>query len=151
VTFRNKDIPNSLVFKYSKDSHNSHVVYRPKVEVRLSNGQESITLVMLVDSGADMSLIPSYIADILNLKITEKRTSESASEKFETGVSEVHIELKKGNRRIKLGKMPILVTLDADKNLNTNLLLGRNNFFKKFDIVFRENTLKILLKKPKNS
>lgn len=150
MTFRSKSVPNSLVFKYVKDIRDDKFVYRPKIEVILSNGEESISLVMLLDSGADTSLIPLYIAETLNLKITDKVTSKSASEDFETGVSEVHVDLKKGNRIIKLGRMPVLVNLEKDNKKNTHLLLGRNNFFKKFDIIFRENTLRILLKKPKN-
>lgn len=142
--------PNSLVLKYVKETHENKIVYRPKVEVILSNGEESIALVMLVDSGADTSLIPIYIAETLNLEITDTMTSKSASQEFETGISEVHVDLKKGNKIITLGIMPVLVNLDKDKKRNTHLLLGRNNFIKKFDIIFRENTVKILLKKPKN-
>lgn len=150
MVFRNRNIPNSLVLKYVKETLKDKVVYRPKIEVILSNGEESISLVMLVDSGADTSLIPLYIAETLNLKFTDTMTSTSASEDFETGISEVHVDLKKGNKIIKLGRMPVLVNLDTDMKRNTHLLLGRNNFFKKFDITFRENTLRIVLKKPKN-
>jgi hypothetical protein len=148
LSFRAKDIPNSLNFKYVKDIHKGQVIYRPKVEIRLSNGEQKITLVMLIDSGADVSLIPSSIAEVLKLKISDRQESKSASGDFRTGKSEVKMELRKGIKSYDLGVMPIMVALDSDKT-GSNMLLGRSNFFKKFDITFRENIFRILLKKPK--
>ena len=56
---------------------------------------------MLVDSGADTSLIPLEIAEILELKLTDKRISNSVSVPFKTMLSEVSAELLKGLKVIK--------------------------------------------------
>jgi hypothetical protein len=88
VNFRGNHRKPTLSFKYIKEKHKESYVYRPRVEIRLSNGNQSIKLVMLVDSGADTSLIPLEIAEILELKLTDKRISNSASGPFETMLSE---------------------------------------------------------------
>lgn len=153
MNFRNKLTNSALTFRYIKDYHKTSFVYRPRVEMRLSNGDHSIRIVMLIDSGADVTLIPKEIAEILNLDLTtgEKIQSFSASEKFETIGKEINTELIKGTKAINLGKMEVRISLKEAhaESLNSHALLGRNHFFKKFDITFRENTFKIILKKPK--
>lgn len=153
MKFRDK-LPNgALTFKYIKDQHKGIVVARPRVEIRLRNGDNSFKLAMLVDSGADVTLIPLEVAEILELDLSSKNMieSSSASGKFQTIGREVNAELIKGTRNIDLGLMPVRVSLQKSHEgmSNSHSLLGRSHFFKKFDITFRENTFKIILKKPK--
>lgn len=67
--FARQSIP-SLTFDYLKDKYVTQdkkeiFIHRPRVEIRLSNGQQNIKLPMLVDSGADITLIPLEVADIV--------------------------------------------------------------------------------------
>lgn len=153
MNFRNKSPNGALTFKYTKEEHKGKTIYRPRVEIRLSNGINSIKIVMLVDSGADVSFIPKEVAETLELDIItgEKIIASSASEKFETMAKIVDAELIKGSKKINIGKMEVRVSLKESHTdtLNSHALLGRSSFFKKFDITFRENTFKIILKKPK--
>jgi hypothetical protein len=148
---RNAFVNHALTFKYIKDIHKGNFVYRPRVEIRLSKKENSFKLAMLVDSGADISLIPLEVAEILELELKDKVSSSSASGHFETCASTVNAELIKGNKPYDLGRMDIRVPTKKihEKNLNSHALLGRSLFFNKFDITFRENTFKIILKKPK--
>lgn len=144
--------PKSLVFKYTKEELRGGTIYRPRVEIRLSNGNNSIKIIMLIDSGADVSFIPKEIAEVLELDLTtgEKIKASSASEQFEVVRKEVHAELIKGTKVISLGMMDVRIPLkNHTDSTNSHNLLGRNHFFRKFDITFRENTFKIILKKPK--
>ena len=131
VNFRGNHRKPTLSFKYIKEKHKESYVYRPRVEIRLSNGNQSIKLAMLVDSGADTSLIPLEIAEILELKLTDKRISNSASGPFETMLSEVSAELLKGYKSYKIGKIPVLISINKKNNSNgmtPHTLLGRSHF-----------------------
>ena len=149
---RDSFVNHALTFKYIKDIQKGSIKYRPRVEIRLSNKEKSIKLAMLVDSGADISLIPFEVAEILELELKDKIKSSSASGHFDTYASTVNSELIKGNNKTyNLGSMDVRVSTNKihETNLNSHALLGRSLFFTKFDITFRENTFKIILRKPK--
>ena len=102
----------ALTFKYVKDSFEGKTIPRPRVEIRLKNGDKTFRIAMLVDSGADTSFIPLEIAEILDLKLSEKNNkSRSASGPFETKESIIEAEIIKGNTTIPIGKMPVIVPI----------------------------------------
>jgi hypothetical protein len=155
MRFTRQDIPSVLTYRYAADKHVDSSkqihVYRPKVEIRLSNREKSFKIAMLVDSGADVTLIPLEIADILGLDLGKQIESYSASDKFVTQASKVNAELLKGVKSYDLGEMEVRVPVKKIQSgiITSYALLGRSHFFKIFDVTFRENTLKILLKRPK--
>ncbi len=106
---------------------------------------------MLVDSGADTSFIPLEVAEILELDLTKRKTSRSASGPFETSITFAIGELIKGTKSIPLGPITLIVPTKKidDDNLDNYALLGRKEFFKKFDVTFRDNTRKLILRPPK--
>jgi hypothetical protein len=143
----------TLTFRYVNETFQGNLVARPKVEIRLSNGDKSLKIAMLVDSGADISFLPLEVAEILDLKLSDKKKSRSASGLFETALSTVNAELIKGTQRIPLGLMDVRIptkkTDDQSGNPDTFALLGRKEFFRKFDITFRETTHRLILRPPK--
>lgn len=151
--FRFRGHPRTLTFKYVRDTLEGKIVYRPRVEIRLSNGDRNFRIAMLVDSGADTSFIPLEVAEILNLKLSEKKKSRSASGPFETAQSTVNADLIKGTQRIPLGQIVVIVPTKKidDENLDTYALLGRKEFFRKFDVTFREASHKLILRLPKRN
>lgn len=108
---------------------------------------------MLVDSGADTSFIPLEVDEILDLDLTKRKTSRSASGPFETSITSAYAELVKGTELIPLGMVVLIVPTDKidDENLDNYTLLGRKEFFRKFDVTFRENIRKLILRPPKRS
>ncbi len=150
---RNNHTNSALTFDYIKEKYGGILIPRPRVEIKLSNGNKSFKTAMLVDSGADTSLLPMEIAQILELDLNsgDRIESSSASGKFTTVRKEVNAELVKGTKTIKLGIMPVLISLrDSHENIsNSHALLGRSLFFRKFDITFRENSFKLILRKPR--
>lgn len=151
MNFRVRKSSRTLTFKYVDDRYDGKVVPRPRVEIRLNNGDKSFKVAMLVDSGADTSFIPKEVADILGLQLSEPKTSRSASGPFETSKGTVKAELIKGNQKISLGEIPVTVptkTIDGN-NLESYALLGRVPFFRQFDVTFRETTRKLVLRSPK--
>lgn len=151
MNFRARKSSRTLTFKYVNDRYDGKIVPRPRVEIRLMNGTNNFRIAMLVDSGADTSFIPKEVADILQLKLSDPKTSRSASGPFQTAQSTVKAELIKGIGSIPLGEMPVIVPLKAidNNNLESYALLGRFPFFRQFDVTFRETTRKLVLRSPK--
>lgn len=150
--FRDREKPKVITFKYVRDKFNNIIVPRPRVEIVLRNGEKVFRLVMLVDSGADTSFIPLEVAEILELKLGKTHTSRSASGPFETAQSQCHAALAKGISVISLGDLPLTIPTQKidDQNVLSYALLGRRPFFNLFDVTFRENSLEIILRKPKD-
>ena len=134
-----------------KDRRDGKVIERPRVEMQLSNGDRFFRLVMLVDSGADTSFIPLEVAEILGLKLDGARTSRSASGPFKTTGASCKVELIRRGKAVPLGDMNFVIPTKKldDGNVTNYALLGRIPFFNYFDITFRENSRKIILRKPK--
>ncbi len=149
--FRERKIPNTISFRYVKDKQDGKIIARPRLEMLLRNGDRVFRLVMLVDSGADTSFIPLEVAEILELKLGEVKTSRSASGPFETTSATCQVELVKGGKPIPLGEMLFVIPTKKldDENITSYALLGRGPFFNYFDITFRENDGKLILRKPK--
>lgn len=149
--FRDIKIPNTITFKYVTDKRDGKTIKRPRVEILLKNGDKVFRLVMLVDSGADTSFIPLEVAELLELKLGEVKKSRSASGPFETTNSTCEIELVKRGNNIPLGQIPVVIPTKKidDTDVSSYALLGRFPFFSFFDITFRENSGKLILRKPK--
>jgi len=105
----------------------------------------SIEVVALLDSGADNTVVPKDLADLLGLQVE--------STDIETGGIGGKVKVKKSRLRFALKgdretyqlDVPALVLQDSSADVP--LLLGRNGFFEQFHITFRQNEEKIILKK----
>lgn len=103
---------------------------------------------MLVDSGADTSFLPLEVADILGLKLSEKlHTSRSASGPFETKHASGEAEILRGDRAIPIGTIHVTVPVAKvnEQYMTSYALLGRDSFFQKFDVTFRDKSRKLIL------
>jgi len=113
----------------------------PSIPVAIK-GTESIDVVGLLDSGADISAIPKSIAEIIGLDLSGKRSNaDGIGGKVEAIDSKVYINIKKGHENYNF-QIPVKVIL-AD---NIPIILGREGFFNKFIIYFDQSELKVTLK-----
>lgn len=129
------------------ERYEGKVVFRPKIEVALKNKGKAIRLVMLVDSGADTSFLPLEVAELLELKLSEKtHISRSASGPFETKHALVQAEIRR-DARLPIGTLRVTVPVSKmdEKYAMNYALLGRDPFFKKFDVPFRDGSRKLVL------
>ncbi|MCK5616059.1 retroviral-like aspartic protease [Candidatus Pacearchaeota archaeon] len=102
-----------------------------------------MNVIALVDSGADCSVIPMGLAEILDLDLTgQKQDSFGFGGKMECVESHVQISLKQNHEKHEF-KIPILVSSDD----SCPIILGRNKFFDKFKITFDSKHQKLILKK----
>lgn len=151
IHFRYRSIP-----RWTKDGKPIHVK-KPAIEVTLRKNAErkdpetnrEIRINALVDSGADYSFLPLEIANGLRLDI------DKSENKILTIAGEVSVYTAKVFVEIpRSGKLPVqvgFVTVDIMPNEVGSkfphfVILGRKDFFEKFEVTFNEPNQFITLK-----
>ena len=81
----------SFTLDYTRDYLGGVEHYRPRIPVRLQNGEFQFLTAMVVDSGADVSLIPAEIADVLHPNLGSPETSIGPAGKFSVRRSSVEL------------------------------------------------------------
>jgi len=133
----------ALTFKYKLEQYGHSKIKRPWVPVTLYHKDKKQDVAMLLDSGADSTLIPLGLAKYLGLDLTgEKDTTQGVGGNIETIQSKVSIKIGRGSEIHKLTNVPVIVADNDDW-----LILGRRGFFNKFNITFKENETKIIIRK----
>ena len=134
MSFRYKEIkrPNGIIIK------------APYIPITLKSEKESLDFIGLIDSGADISVIPREAADILGLKIEKEDEATGIGGKAKTSDSHLNIKIQKGHEKCEF-RLPIKILLQ--ENSEIPILLGRLEFFDNFNIIFEQSEQRVLLKK----
>jgi len=133
----------ALTFRYKKGPKG---VYRPYVELILSNAERFKKVACLLDSGADTSFIPKAFAEYLNLDLSSKpEESKGVMGPFDTILSYMTVIIPKARPRIILPRVPVRVPVED--RFDPMFLIGRNGFFDEFEITFREHKREVKLKR----
>ncbi|MBI2208119.1 aspartyl protease family protein [Candidatus Woesearchaeota archaeon] len=107
-------------------------------------GKETFETIALLDSGADISAMPSSVAEILGLDLKGKRTpAYGIGGKVDSVEVSVNVLVEKGHEKYNFN-MPVKVILG---NYDFPILLGRAGFFSKFVVSFDQSQEKVTLKK----
>jgi len=106
------------------------VIARPVAKVVL---EHRFPQWMYVDSGADISLIPFSVGNLIGLTRTKKDRPQRISG---IGRSSVPIVVKKVSMRLGALEFPARVAWSQIEDVP--LLLGRLDVFQRFDVTFRE-------------
>ena len=138
----------TIIFRYkSVKRPDGTQVKTPSIPILLK-GEETIQVIALLDSGADISAIPKSTAEVLGLDLSWKRTfAFGIGGKVDSIETEVNITLEKGHEKYSFA-IPIKVILD---DYDLPILLDRNGFFNRFIISFDQNSEKVTLKWIGNS
>ncbi|NCN87087.1 hypothetical protein GW932_04590 [archaeon] len=134
----------SLVFRYKSLPGKTNDKKSPTLQVSL-RGRSSfpIEVIALLDTGADVSVIPLALAELLNLDLnSEILESNGIGGTIKTKRSSMRVEISK-NRESYSIQVPVEVALEDDPPI----ILGRNGFFDKFQIIIEENKHHIILKR----
>ena len=137
----------SIIFRYVHVPRPDGTLrHAPFIPVFVKNKfDKTMEVVALLDSGADETIIPKDLADILGLKEHETDT-ETAGVGGKVKVKKSVLSFRiKGSREIYSLNVPCLILQDPDSDVP--LLLGRHGFFEHFHITFKQNEEKIVLKK----
>lgn len=115
------------------------------LHVRLSTTNESLTTIGLVDSGSNVTFVPLELADILSLTVEREDSAVGAGGTFNNTIRKVDIALLKGKTPFaRFSGFPVYVPVDQGRV--PYVVLGRDAVFRKFDITFRENEERFVLR-----
>ena len=134
-----------MMFRYKSIKRpNGPPIKSPSIPVTIIGPKESLELIALVDSGADISVIPKEVAEVLGLDLSgEIQPALGVGGSIKTVPSHVSLVVERGHERYRLN-IPIKVALDQQ---DIPPILGRTGFFEEFEITFNELEEKIYLKK----
>lgn len=125
------------------------VVFRKYSDSKNPETNREIRLLALVDSGADWSFLPLEIAEILRLDI-EKEGARIMTISGESDVfsAKVHIEIPSQSfLPLSVGTINVhVMPYEVGKNYQQLVILGRKDFFEKFEITINESAQHVILK-----
>lgn len=123
------------IFPYFKKGNQDF----PIVPVTLTNGDNSITIEALIDSGASFSVFRPEVAEYLKIPITKGARIQLAGigGKITGYLHTIAIQL--GTK-----KFSCKIIFSSEFNVSFNLL-GRDNFFVPFTISFKEKAKQVII------
>jgi hypothetical protein len=148
-SFFRKKHRSAITYRYlSYELPNGGIIRLPMVSVRLSHNDESLTTVALVDSGSTTTFVPLEFAEILSLPIEEEGEAIGAGGSFQNTIRKINMSILKGNTVVKhFNNFPVYVPIEEGRV--PYVVLGRDSIFRAFDITFRENKQKVILRGAK--
>lgn len=85
---------------------------------------------------------------MLSLPVEKEESAIGAGGKFQNTIRKVDITILKGSTPIiRFHNFPAYVPTEEDRI--PYVVLGRDSIFRKFDVIFRENLQRLLLRMPK--
>lgn len=139
-----------MSFKYKAIKRpDGNPVKTPSIPIILAGCSNiKIEFMALIDSGADLSVIPKDIADLLDINMDGKKDkSRGIGGEVEVVNTNMVVNIKKGHEDYSLN-VPVQVILGDNK---IPIILGRAVFFDEFSITFDQINDRILLKKINKS
>jgi len=140
----------TITFRYKilKRPDNSQIK-TPSIPITISGKGARYDFIALVDSGADISVIPKSIAELLDLNLNGKIEEASGIGGTVPAIQSIlNIEINKGHEHYSF-ELPIKVIMNDN---DFPILLGRAGFFEKFVITFNQMEEKLILKRvPENT
>lgn len=124
VTFRFKEYLSDLFGK----------IRRPIAIVHFQRlkSKSWVPINMLIDTGADYTLLPRYIA--LELEVSTSRDCKLVQSRGIGGNSDIY--LLKNKMKVKIGNYKRMIPVGFSSSYNIPPLLGRQEFFEKFKVTF---------------
>lgn len=115
-------------------------ILKPLIPVRLMGPDRSEAMLMLLDSGADLSLIPYSIGEAIGLEADLSRRNEIQ------GVGEGSVPYMLSRVRIGIGTTELPIRIAWALIEEAPLLVGRLDVFEHFAVEFRGFEGRILMK-----
>ena len=118
----------------------------PSIPVTLWGKGQRFEFIALLDSGADLSVIPKDVGELLGLDLTgKKEEARGIGGKVPAVQTDMNLEIGKPHERYTLN-IPVKVIL-SEKDEEIPIILGRAGFFDKFIITLNQKEEKVILKK----
>ena len=142
-----------LSYKFKKQKIEDGFIMRLIIPVTLE-GKIKIDTTALIDTGCDLTLVPESLAEAVGLKIgSEINEIYGYAEKVNVVDSRATLTFLSRNKRDeKTITIPVsVVKKQKGVQEETELILGINGMFDKFDIDFQKNKNKIIFKSVEGS
>ena len=125
---------------------NDITIKSPSIPITIWGTGQRYEFVALIDSGADVCVIPRDVAELLGLDLSgKKEEARGIGGKVSAVQTTIHLELGKPHERYTINSLPVKVILDkGDEEIP--VLLGRAAFFDKFMITFNQKEERVTLK-----
>ncbi|MBU0467317.1 MAG: retropepsin-like domain-containing protein [Nanoarchaeota archaeon] len=136
----------TISFKYKSIKRpDKREVKTPSIPVMLKGRSPNwVEFVALLDSGADLSVVPQDVAELLDLDLSGKKDRSSGiGGDVEVINTRMQINVKKKHEDYTF-EIPVQVILGESK---VPILLGREGFFEQFKIIFEQGNERVRLKK----
>ncbi len=117
-------------------------VLKPVVPVTIIGPKRRVKVFMLLDSGADISMIPHSVGEVIGLDLDMTTRSEVQ------GIGEGSVPYVLGQVRFQIESREVSSRIGWALIEEVPFILGRLDVFQKLAIEFREFENKILLKEP---
>jgi hypothetical protein len=125
------------------------VVFRKYSDPKNPETNREIRLLALVDSGADWSFLPLEIAEILRLDMDKDGVKIlTIAGEADVYQSKVHVEIPLTSHfPLQVGTVNVhIMPYEVGKNYQQFVILGRKDFFEKFEITINETGQYVTLK-----
>ena len=130
-----------LPFLKRRSKRLGHIL-KPIIPVSIIGPKRGVKVFMLLDSGADISMIPYSVGETIGLEIDMSTRSEVE------GIGEGSVPYVLGQVRFQIENLEIPARIGWALVEEVPFILGRLDVFKTLVIEFREFEDKILLKQP---
>jgi len=117
-------------------------ILKPLIRVTITGPECSADALMMLDSGADISMIPYSLGEIIGLKLDMSTRSEVH------GIGEGTVPRVLNQVTLRVGDIEFPARIGWALIEEVPFILGRLDVFSRFAIEFREFENKILLKQP---
>jgi len=118
------------------------IVYRPMVPLRVVSGMGGTTVVGLVDTGADETILPDFLVRTLGIDVDRRKTAafRGVGEQSIQGVfGDVTLEVRQGRRSERWEATVAFISGP------TVAILGRHGFLEHFRATFDDQERKLTL------
>ena len=116
-------------------------ILRPVAQLEIkSEKTDWFPVIMYIDSGADISLVPRNFGSLLNLDLTENLGQIR-------GIGEAIVPLSLQDVKLRIEKHKIRIKIAVALINEVPYVLGRYDFFKLFKISFQEYENKVVMEK----
>jgi len=117
----------------------------PTIPVTFIGPEDSIDIMAILDSGADISVLPMEVGEQLGLDLAKNRSPCSGiGGEVDTAENHVRVRISQGHENYTF-EIPVKVVLDPKASIP--VLIGRDGFFEKFEITFDEKRARISFKR----
>lgn len=123
---------NPVEFAYRRETARGETVFRPVARIVLEHNERVVLFLPYIDSGADVTLLPRSVGEVLGFELEQGPVEELAG----IGEGKVAVIFKQAHMSIGQNSFDCRVAWALIEEIPP--LLGRRDVFERFAVEFRE-------------